>query len=296
MGQGAIPAVCVVGANVPPLLWVRRSGPLIVMPRRLATQFTDEQLACVLSHEIAHYVRRDHWTNLLSLMAAAVCWWNPVAWWARRELRRAQEACCDALVISRAVTSRRTYAETVWQALEFIQAERLPLPALASGFGGKSSVERRLEMIANPRVSHRLSWRSYAVLIGALAILPCSLALTETPEAAPDRTSQAQPQDVQGRVAQYERAFQRQIEIPREFREGIGLNARLRRLQSRLKDKYPEGDSAEYRREFLRGLKDINRELEQQTEAETRAAERERMLEYEWAYRMQMEFQAGKDK
>ena len=186
MGLRVVPTVCVVAANVSPLLWVRRSGPLIVLPRRLVEQLTDEQMGCVISHEIAHYLRRDHWANLLSLILAAVCWWNPIAWWARRELRMAQEACCDALVISREITSRRKYAETLLQALEFIQAKRSFLPALASGFGGKSSTERRFEMIANRRVSHRLSWRNYALLIAALAVLPCSLAATEAQDVASD--------------------------------------------------------------------------------------------------------------
>jgi len=185
MGLPLVPTVCVVAANVSPLMWVRRSGPLIVMPRRLAAQLTDEQLGYVISHEIAHYLRQDHWTNVLSLMVAAACWWNPIAWWARRELRMAQEACCDALVISRAIASRRRYAETLLQTLEFIQAERPVLPALANGFGGKSSTERRFEMIANPKVSHRLSWLNYAVLLAALAVLPCLLTFSEAQEVVP---------------------------------------------------------------------------------------------------------------
>lgn len=189
MGLSVVPTVCVVSANISPLLWVDRSGPLIVIPRRLATEFTDEELACVMSHEIAHYLRRDHCTNLLSLTVAAICWWNPIAWWARRELRVAQESCCDALVISRAVASRRAYAETLWHALEFIQSAGAQLPALASGFGGKSSTERRFEMIANSRVSHRLSWRNYAMLIVALTVLPCLLTFSEAQEAAPVKLS-----------------------------------------------------------------------------------------------------------
>ncbi|MBW3600104.1 MAG: hypothetical protein KY475_22880, partial [Planctomycetes bacterium] len=38
MGLSAPPTVCVVSANVSPLLWVRRSGLLVVIPRRLADQ------------------------------------------------------------------------------------------------------------------------------------------------------------------------------------------------------------------------------------------------------------------
>jgi beta-lactamase regulating signal transducer with metallopeptidase domain len=182
MGLPVLPSVSVVAANVSPLLWVRWSGPLIVVPRRFANQLSDDQLSCILSHEIAHYLRRDHWTNLLSLLVAAACWWNPVVWWARRELRTAQEACCDALVISQSVASRKTYAETLFQALEFLHAERSLMPALASGFGGKSSTERRFEMIANPRVNHRLSWWSYPVLLSALAALPCLPSRTNAEE------------------------------------------------------------------------------------------------------------------
>jgi beta-lactamase regulating signal transducer with metallopeptidase domain len=169
MGLCDPPAICAVSANVSPLLWARRSGPLVVIPRRLLDQMSDEQLGCIVSHEIAHYLRRDHWTNLLSLLIAAICWWNPVVWWARRELRSVQEVCCDALVISRSVATRRVYGETLFQVLEFLQAEGSLSPALASSFGSKSSTRRRFEMIANPQVNHRLSWWSYPLLLGALA-------------------------------------------------------------------------------------------------------------------------------
>lgn len=184
MGVSRTPAVCVVAANVAPLLWMRWPQPLIVVPRRLVDELSDEQIACVVAHELAHLLRRDHWTNLLSLFLTALVWWNPVAWWARRELRTAQEACCDALVISRSVTSRRVYAETLFRALEFLQAERSLLPALASGFGNGSSTERRFEMIANPLVSHRLPWWSCPLLLGALAVLPCIPRITQAQEEA----------------------------------------------------------------------------------------------------------------
>ena len=194
MAVASPPSVCVVAANVSPLLWVRWTGPLIVLPRRLRDELTDEQLSCVVSHEIAHFLRRDHWTNLVSLLVAAVCWWNPVVWWVRRELRIAQEACCDALVISRAVASRRKYAETLFQALEFLQAELSLLPALASGFGNKSSTERRFEMIANPLVNHRLSWWSYPIVLCALAVLPCLPSFTQAQD-------QAEPSQVEDEMA-----------------------------------------------------------------------------------------------
>lgn len=178
------PQVSIANAAVSPLLWVGRRGPLIVLPRGLLGELSDEQLSCVISHEMAHYLRRDHWGNAVSLMVAALFWWHPIVWWVRRELRTTQEACCDALVISRSVASRQTYAQTLFQALEFLQTRSAPVPALASGFGGKSSTQRRFEMIANPRVNHRLSWWNYLVLTAALAALPFWPTLSSAEEIA----------------------------------------------------------------------------------------------------------------
>lgn len=190
MGLATVPHVSVVAANISPLLWVRRSGPLVVLPRRLVDQLTDEQLGCVVSHEIAHCLRRDHWTNILSLLVASVFWWHPVVWWARHELRTAQEACSDAMVISRAGVLRQVYAKTLLQALEFIRAEQSLVPALASGFGCKSSTQRRFEMIANQRVSHRLSFWYCPILLVALATLPCLPAVGSADEAV-DKNAKA---------------------------------------------------------------------------------------------------------
>ncbi len=186
MGMTRSPRVSLVNAAVSPLLWVGRSGPLIVLPRGLVDELTDEQLACVISHEMAHYIRRDHWGNTASFLVAAVFWWHPVVWWVRRELRTTQEACCDALVISRSVVSRQSYAKTLFHALEFLQSRSAPVPALASGFGGKSSTQRRFEMIANPRVNHRLSWWNYVILSAAVAALPFWPALSSAEDVAID--------------------------------------------------------------------------------------------------------------
>lgn len=169
----APPNVAVVSASVAPLLWIDRGRPLIVVPRRLADSLSDAQLSCILQHEIAHYVRRDHWINAASVLVTALFWWLPTAWWARRELRTAQELCCDALVIHRWGASRRVYATTIWQTLESLHIERPLLPALASGFGGKSSAVRRMEMIANPRVRYVWSWWHLSLVLPALLALPC---------------------------------------------------------------------------------------------------------------------------
>ena len=173
MGLKHSPQICVVDARVAPMLWAGWHRPVVIVPKTLADRLTDEQISCILCHELAHYVRRDHWANAFVFLVTAVFWWHPVVWWAQRELRAAQELCCDALVIGGAAASRRSYAETLYVALEFVQAERPLMPQSASCFGQSSLVQRRFEMIASVKLSYRLPYWAYAPILAVAAALPC---------------------------------------------------------------------------------------------------------------------------
>jgi len=159
---------CVVDVRTSPLLvgWFQ---PLVIVPRQLFDELSPEQLHGVVAHELAHLVRRDHWTNLFVLTVKALLWWNPVVWWADRELRAAQEICCDAIAIDRCHDDRRSYATTLLKALDFIQAEPLALRALAPGMGSKGAILRRFEMIGETQLSYQLSRSTLPILL-ALAI------------------------------------------------------------------------------------------------------------------------------
>jgi beta-lactamase regulating signal transducer with metallopeptidase domain len=159
---------CVIDARTTPLLlaWGR---PLVVMPRQFIDDLSPQQLRSIVAHEFAHLVRRDHWANAFVFMVKTLLWWNPVVWWADRELRAAQELCCDAMAIACCKASRHSYATTLLKALDFIQAEPVAPRALATGMGSQGTILRRFEMIAKTHVSYQLSrWTSLILL--ALAI------------------------------------------------------------------------------------------------------------------------------
>ena len=103
----------------------------------------------------------------------ALLWWNPVVWWADRELRAAQELCCDAIAIDRGGADRRSYADTLLRALDFIQAEPAVPRALATAMGSRGTILRRFEMIGNARLSYQLSRWSLLMLLAAAAPLMC---------------------------------------------------------------------------------------------------------------------------
>jgi beta-lactamase regulating signal transducer with metallopeptidase domain len=173
MGSPRTPVVCTVPASIVPFLWVRPGGPVIVLPTHLVNRMSDEQNLCILCHELAHYLRRDHWSNLFAFLVTSLFWWHPVAWWARRAMRAAQEVCCDGMVLAVEGTNRRCYAETLFAALDFVQSCQPSHPALVSGFGDTSSLERRFAMIASLKVNPRITWYGLAVAIASVAVMLC---------------------------------------------------------------------------------------------------------------------------
>jgi beta-lactamase regulating signal transducer with metallopeptidase domain len=167
-----VPQIRVVAGRVTPLLWAGWR-PVVALPLTLVDELDDKQVDCVISHELAHYRRRDHWSNAFAFLVASLFWWHPLVWWARRELRAAQDLCCDALVIGGHAAKRRCYAQTLLRAVEFVALECPNMPALASEFGPISSITRRFEMIADPRLRHGLPRWSYGMIAAALATLAC---------------------------------------------------------------------------------------------------------------------------
>jgi beta-lactamase regulating signal transducer with metallopeptidase domain len=174
MGLRRTPPVLVVPARIPPMLWPERGGPQLLLPQRLIAELRADELDALLAHELAHVRRRDHWVRLLEIAATALFWWYPVTWWARRELRRAEERCCDEWVLRLLPLSAEAYANGLLKSLAFVAESSVP--ALASGLGPTNDIETRLKEILMTRpaprlvVPLRLALASAAAL--ALAVFP----------------------------------------------------------------------------------------------------------------------------
>ncbi len=72
--------------------------PYLVMPTGWR-HWSQTQLECVLLHELAHLKRHDVAAQYLGRIAAAVYWFNPLAWYALRQLRIERELACDDTVL-----------------------------------------------------------------------------------------------------------------------------------------------------------------------------------------------------
>ena len=144
-----------------PMLWAVGRRPRLLIPAALWERLEWGERDSILLHELAHWRRRDHWVRWIELLATATYWWHPACWWARRELREAEEQCCDAWVLH-ATGDFRPYANALLHAVEFVSmrgallSNSKPLPALASGMGQFNHLKRRIVMLKNASVARAL--------------------------------------------------------------------------------------------------------------------------------------------
>jgi len=148
-----------------PLTWgVRR--PVILLPAALLSG-DPAVVESALRHEQAHIARRDWLWHLLAEVVCALCWFQPGAWWLRRQLRAESERACDDRVLLSGI-SGPDYAAHL---LEILRAGRAS--ALAPGMAASGSMEVRVKHILDPkkpRHSHGLRLALTAAL--GLVLLP----------------------------------------------------------------------------------------------------------------------------
>lgn len=106
-----LPAACLDAVDVDDLPEIRVSPevalpvvqglirPSLLLPQEALDEWPEERTSAVVLHEVGHVRRRDVASHLLTRLACALYWFNPVVWWAAREARREQERACDDMVL-----------------------------------------------------------------------------------------------------------------------------------------------------------------------------------------------------
>jgi hypothetical protein len=162
------------------------------MPVSMSREMDSPELRLILAHELAHVRRRDHLVRWLEWLACVGFWWNPVAWWARRNLRTNEEVCCDALVLSSVKPDPHKYATTLLHAAEYLAYPTLRPPAMASGIASGGSLQRRFTLILSGnslRRAHPVA-RAFASLC-AVSLLSLGIVYAQdasSPKTARQRT------------------------------------------------------------------------------------------------------------
>jgi beta-lactamase regulating signal transducer with metallopeptidase domain len=130
--------------------------PVILLPVE-AEGWSAPRCCIVLGHELAHIRRGDFAWRTLAQFVCALHWCNPLAWFAERRLRLAQEQACDDLVL-RSGTDPADYAAELVESVRRFQF--LP-PTLrhALAMAQPSTLETRVGAVMDERRDRSLVGR-----------------------------------------------------------------------------------------------------------------------------------------
>jgi beta-lactamase regulating signal transducer with metallopeptidase domain len=240
LGLRRAPEVWLVPGRIAPMLFAL-SRPLLLLPGQLWQRLSPHQRETLLLHELAHLVRRDHWVRGLEMIVLGLYWWNPIAWLACRELREAEEQCCDAWVVWALPRAGRAYAEALVETLDFLSTPAPAVPVLASGVGQVADLKRRLTMIMSGKPRF-LTWRGGLLVCAvALLFLPARLVRGQEQSEPPVRDIKAlaeEPKDLAKARADLKR-LERELEDKR-----AEVRAAQQKLQAAAKDQEERAKAA----------------------------------------------------
>ncbi len=149
----------------------------VVMLPAEADEWPQECRSIVLLHELAHVKRRDCLTQTLAQIACAFYWFNPLVWFAVRQLNVEREVACDDQVLQVGTKASEYASHLVEIALSYTAGPELSSVSVGMAC---SELESRVRSILDPDVQRRGLNRVSAGLIALGAVfLVLSLAVVQ---------------------------------------------------------------------------------------------------------------------
>ncbi|MCM1047428.1 MAG: BlaR1 family beta-lactam sensor/signal transducer [Clostridiales bacterium] len=122
--------------------------PCIYLPIHLISDFNAVDMRYILLHELQHYKHKDALTSYLMNIIGVLYWFNPLVWYALKEMRNDKEIACDTSVLK--MLSEENYADYGNTLLNFAQKVSLtPFPFTAGISGSMRQMKRRIINISS---------------------------------------------------------------------------------------------------------------------------------------------------
>ena len=146
--------------------------PKVLLPG-VAERWAEGRRWVVLLHELAHVKRWDCVSHIVTRLACALHWFNPLVWLATRRLLSESERACDDLVL-RAGSNGPDYAQHLLEVASGLETKSLAAYT-SIAMARPSKLEGRLIAILDPRRNRRALTR-LALIVGlglaVVAVLP----------------------------------------------------------------------------------------------------------------------------
>ncbi|MWV28210.1 M56 family metallopeptidase [Aurantiacibacter rhizosphaerae] len=157
---------------------------VVALPPAFMAHYDIKARDLAIAHELAHHRGHDLVANIAAQPLLALHWFNPLAWWGWRAMRRDQEAACDARVVAgRARSERAVYAEVI---ASFAAGEHLAMAApMACPVLGEKSIIHRLRSLTMSEVSPGRRRIGIAAITTTALALPLTASITYAQSEAP---------------------------------------------------------------------------------------------------------------
>jgi len=160
--------------------WLR---PVVLVPARVLTGMTAEQIEALLAHELAHVRRHDYLVNLLQCLLEALLFYHPAVWWVSAGIRREREYCCDDVALR--VTKDGVSFARALASLEAWRGESLQVGVSTTGGSLMQRIQRLIGIDARSPSRAGGVLRAIAVLVVAGSFGASALGLGASPRLEP---------------------------------------------------------------------------------------------------------------
>ena len=151
--------------------------PIILLPASLLEEQLGEDLEMIVVHELSHIRRFDAALILLSRLAVAIHWFNPIAYFVAKKLHREIEFATDAITMKRlGESSLESYISLL---LRLGQGQVGPKLGLTEMANAKSKLKLRVNKLIERKPNRRWHSALSLALVGVLAFVGLTKAQTE---------------------------------------------------------------------------------------------------------------------
>ena len=146
--------------------------PCIYLPIHLISDYNESDMRYMLLHELQHYKYHDTIASYLMNLAGVVYWFNPLVWYALKEMRNDREVACDTSVLK--MLEEDAYEDYGNTLINFAEKVSLTPFPFAAGLGGNmKQMKRRIINIASyekPTFMKRLKGMTAFMLTAVLLL------------------------------------------------------------------------------------------------------------------------------
>ena len=146
--------------------------PCIYLPIHLIADDNETDIRYMLLHELQHYKHKDGIANYLMNLAGIIYWFNPLIWYALKEMRNDREIACDTSVLK--LLKSEDYIAYGNTLINFAEKVSLtPFPFASGSSGNMQQMKRRILNIASyerPNLQKKLKSITAFLLISILLL------------------------------------------------------------------------------------------------------------------------------